>query len=92
MTIFTKRDVIDYSTELANAITFQSQSMVQNHRNHNGVRTFIVPDQLHEISSLESMTSQRKGVTRGIQPKFVYEFTSQDYYEPVEHWQVDENS
>jgi hypothetical protein len=70
--------------------TFQLQSMVQNRTNQDGVGTSLVPDQLHEISSPESVTNQRRGVIIGIQPKFVYEFTFLDYYELMEHWQVDE--
>ncbi len=38
------------------------------------------------------MNSQGRDVTRGIQPKFVYQSTSPDYYEPVENWEVDENT
>ncbi len=92
MRISIKREAIDYSSEWTNENTFQSQSMVQNYRNQDGVGTSIVPDQLQEISSPELMTSWRKGVTRGIQHRFVYEFTSLNYYEPMEHWQVDENT
>ncbi len=52
----------------------------------------IVPDQLQEISSPKSVTSWRRDVTRGIQPKFMYQSASPDYYELVEHWEVDENT
>ncbi len=38
------------------------------------------------------MTSQEKDVIRGIQPKFVYQSASLDYYELVEHWEVEENT
>jgi len=38
------------------------------------------------------MTSRGRDVTRGIQPKFVYQSTSPNYYELVEHWEVDENT
>jgi hypothetical protein len=38
------------------------------------------------------MTSQRKDVTRGIQPKFVYQFASPNYYELMEYWEVEENT
>jgi hypothetical protein len=38
------------------------------------------------------MISQRRDVIKGIQPKFVYQSTSLDYYELVEHWEVDENT
>jgi hypothetical protein len=37
------------------------------------------------------MTSRRRVVIRGMQPKFMCQSTSLDYYEPVEHWEVDEN-
>jgi hypothetical protein len=46
--------------------------VVQSGRDQNGVGIYIVPDQPQEISSQESMISQGKDVTRGIQPKFVY--------------------
>jgi hypothetical protein len=38
------------------------------------------------------MTSQGKDITRGIQPKFMYQFASPNYYEPVEDWEVEENT
>jgi hypothetical protein len=44
-----------------------------------------VLNQPHEILSPKSMTSQRRDVARGIQPKFVYKSTSPNYYEPMEH-------
>jgi len=31
-------------------------------------------------------------VTGGIQPRFMYQFASPDYYELVEHLEVDENT
>jgi len=36
--------------------------------------------------------SRGRDVIRGIQPRFVYQFASLDYYELVEHWEVDENT
>jgi hypothetical protein len=68
---------------------FQSQSKVQSHRDQNRARIFVVLDHLQEISSLELVTSQRKNVTRGVHPGFVYQYASLDYYEPVEHCEVD---
>jgi hypothetical protein len=59
--------------------------MVQSRRNQDGVGTFVVPNQPQEISSMEFMISQRRDVTRGIQPKFVYQYAFLDYYELVEH-------
>jgi len=41
--------------------------------------------QPHEILSPKLMTSQRRDVVRGIQPKFVYQSTSPNYYEPMQH-------
>jgi len=38
------------------------------------------------------MTSTGRDVTGGIQPRFVYQFAFVDYYESVEHWEVDENT
>ncbi len=38
------------------------------------------------------MTNLVRDVTWRIQPKFVYQFVSPYYYEPVEHWKVDENT
>jgi hypothetical protein len=38
------------------------------------------------------VTNQGKDVTRSTQPKFVYQSTSPNYYEPVKHWEVDENT
>jgi hypothetical protein len=38
------------------------------------------------------VTNRGRDVIGGIQPKFVYQFASPDYYEPVEHWEVDENT
>jgi hypothetical protein len=66
--------------------------VVQNGRDQNGVGISVVPDQPQEISSQESMISQGKDVIGGIQPKFVYQSTSPNYYEPMEHWEVDENT
>jgi hypothetical protein len=70
----------------------QSQSVVQSHRNQDKTWTFVVLKQPQEISSLELVTSQGRDVTKGIQPKFVYQFSSPNYYEPMEHWEVDENA
>jgi hypothetical protein len=52
--------------------TFQQQSMVQSRRDQDRGKTFVIFDQLHEISSLKSMTNQRGDVRRGIQPRFMY--------------------
>ncbi len=38
------------------------------------------------------MISRGRDVTRGIQPRFVYQSTFLDYYEPVEDWEVEENT
>ncbi len=38
------------------------------------------------------MISWGSDVTRGIQPRFVYQFASLDYYKLVEHCEVDENT
>jgi hypothetical protein len=38
------------------------------------------------------VTNQGRDVTRGIQPGFVYQSTFPDYYELMEHWEVDENT
>jgi hypothetical protein len=43
-----------------------------------------MPNQPHEISSLESGNSQRRDVIRGIQPRFVYQYPFPNYYELVE--------
>jgi len=32
------------------------------------------------------VTNQGRGVTKGIQPRFVYQFASPNYYELMEHW------
>jgi hypothetical protein len=32
------------------------------------------------------------GCYRNIQPRFVYQFASPNYYEPMEDWEVDKNS
>jgi hypothetical protein len=65
--------------------TFQWQFVVQNHRDQDGARILVVPNHPWEILSPESMTNQGRDVTRGIQPKFVHQFSSADYYELVEH-------
>ncbi len=38
------------------------------------------------------MTGRRRDVTGNIQPRFVYQSASPDFYELVEHWEVDENT
>ncbi len=38
------------------------------------------------------MTNQGKDVTKGIQPRFVYQSTFPNYYELVEDWEVEENT
>ncbi len=55
-------------------------------------KNFIILNQSQEISSPKSMNNQGRDVTGGIQPKFVYQSTSLDYYEPVEEWEMDENT
>ncbi len=52
---------------------------------------FVVHGQLQEISSPKSMTSGGKDVIRGIQ-HCVYQCASLDYYELMEHQEVDENT
>jgi hypothetical protein len=52
--------------------------MVQNCRNKDEAWTFAVHDQLHEISSLESMTSRGKDVIRSIETQKV-----EVYYEQI---------
>ncbi len=52
--------------------TYQPQSVVKSRRNQNGARTSLISNQPQEISSPELVTSQKRDVTRGIQPKFVY--------------------
>jgi len=36
--------------------------------------------------------SQKRDVTKGIQPKFVYQSTYPYYYEPMEDWEVEEHT
>jgi len=38
------------------------------------------------------MINQRRDVIGGIRPKFEYQSTSPNYYEPVEDWEVEENT
>ncbi len=38
------------------------------------------------------MISQIRDVTWNIQPMFVYQSTFVDHYEPVEYWEVEENT
>ncbi len=52
----------------------------------------MIFDHPQEISSLKLVTNQRKNVTGGIQPNFVYQSASPNYYEPVEHCEVNENT
>jgi hypothetical protein len=59
--------------------------MVQGCRNQDEARTSIVPNQLHGISSLKQViTSRKRDVTRGIQPRFVYQLAFPNHYEPME--------
>ncbi len=66
--------------------------MTQSQRDQDEVRTSVVLDQPQEISSLKSMNSWGKDVTRGIQPRFMYQCTFPNYYEPMEDWEVEENT
>ncbi len=66
--------------------------MVQNRRDQARARTFVVDDQPHDISSPESVTSWGEDVIKGIQPRFVYQTIFPNYYEPIVHWEVDENT
>jgi len=54
--------------------------------------TFVVLDQLSEISSLELVTSQGKDIKGGIRSKFVYQVASLSYYELVEDSKAEENT
>ncbi len=72
--------------------TSQSQFVIQSHRYQNGTRTSVILDQSQEISSPKSVINRKKDVTGTIQPNFVYQSTSLNYYEAVEHWGVDENT
>ncbi len=62
--------------------------MDQSHK----VGTSILYDQPQGFSSPELVTRQGRDIIGGIQPMFVYQYASPDYYEPVEHWEVDENT
>jgi hypothetical protein len=55
-------------------------------------RTFVVLDQLSEISILELVTSRGKDIKGGIRSKFVYQFASLGYYELVEDSEAEENT
>ncbi len=66
--------------------------MVQSCKDQDKAWTSIVLNQSHGISSLKSVTSWRKDITGVIQPKFVYQSTSLDYYEPTKSWEVEENT
>jgi hypothetical protein len=59
--------------------------VVQSRKDQNGVGTFVILNQSQEILSPKSVINQRRDVTWGIQPMFVYQFASQNYYEPIEH-------
>ncbi len=72
--------------------TFQLQFVVQSKKDQDEAWTFVVPDQPLEISNLESVNSRRRDVTRGIQPKFVYESRFLNYYEPMKDQEVEENT
>jgi hypothetical protein len=64
--------------------TFKPQYVVQNHRDQNGVGTSVVFDQPHEISSLKLVINQGRDIIGGTQPRFVYQYTVQNYYELME--------
>jgi hypothetical protein len=55
-------------------------------------RTFVVVDQLSEISSLELVISQGKDIKGGIRSKFVYQIAYLGYYELVEDSEAEENT
>jgi len=38
------------------------------------------------------VSSQGKDVTRDIQPRFMYQSASPNYYEPMEDWEVEKNN
>jgi hypothetical protein len=67
-------------------------SMVQSQRDHDEAWTFVVLDHPQEISSPKSVNSGGRDVTGSIQPRFVYQSTSLNYCEPVEDWEVEENT
>jgi hypothetical protein len=58
--------------------------VAQSCKDQNRAETSTILDQPQGIPSLELMTSWKKDVTWGIQPRFVYQSTSLDYYELVE--------
>jgi len=45
-----------------------------------------------KISSPKLITNQGRDIIGGIQSRFVYQFVSPDYYEPMEDWEVEENT
>jgi hypothetical protein len=59
--------------------------MVQIRRNQDGTRNSAILDQLNEISSAELVISQGRDVRVGIQPKFLYQSISPNYYELMEY-------
>ncbi len=66
--------------------------MGQSWKDQNKAGIYVVLDQSHEISSLESVTSWGRDAIGGIQTMFVYQFASPEYYEPVEDWEVEEKT
>jgi len=58
--------------------------VVQSRRDQGGVGTFVIHNQMQEISNPQLVDSQRKDVIGDIQPRFVYQSTSPFYYELVE--------
>jgi len=66
--------------------------VVQSRKDQDKAGTFVVLDHSQEISSPESMTNLGRDVIGGIQPRFMYECASPNYYEPMEHRKVDENT
>ncbi len=38
------------------------------------------------------MISRGRDITRGIKPRFVYQYASLDYYALVEDWEVEKNT
>jgi hypothetical protein len=56
--------------------------VVQIHKDQDGVGAYVILDQ--PLSSSKLVTSKGRDIIRGIQSRFVYQFASPNYYEPME--------
>jgi hypothetical protein len=84
MTISTERNEIDYPPKWVGAIYFSTAICGSKLKRSKHSRDFYNTWSTVRNLNPKLMTNWRRDVTKGIQPRFVYQSSFPDYYKPME--------